>query len=428
MVMSTSRETASIFSEPALAERYSRCGVTFCKRTLLKRAVLVDPEREEVTPHSLVVVDDEGRLEYAGAWDSALASACQGRGYAGLDLNGCLLMPFMVDAHVHLTADLSGQDDNQADADPERTLRRLESTLKDGIGLLRDCGDGRFATLDLRDRLAAAGGPQLLASGPPITTPGGHMYRFGITARGKAALAKAVSRLAEKGVDFIKICATGGQLTPGSDPRLAQYSPAELRAVVDTAAQYGLKVSAHAHGEPGIKACVAAGVQWIEHCSFMRPGGGHWLNEALLDRMAADGITLNFTLSEFKWRASRSELAALEEGRNVQPYSFYKTLLDRARQAGVKLVISSDAGIPSSPFGAQAKRLWAARTIYRLPVWEVLRAVTTTPARLCGITDKPWAKGNLVGLVAVRGLLEGLLCGTYRVERLFFGRWSFPAH
>ena len=111
------------------------------------------------------------------------------------------------------------------------------AALAAGVTIVRDLGDRRFVTLRLREELAAhpARGPQLLVSGPPVTTPGGHCWFFGGEAAGVEGVRSAVRTLAARGVDVVKVMVTGGNLTPASVAWQSQYGPAELRAAVEEA-------------------------------------------------------------------------------------------------------------------------------------------------------------------------------------------------
>jgi len=110
-------------------------------------------------------------------------------------------------------------------------------------------------------------------AGPPITTPGGHCHYLGGATTGIDGIRAAVREHAGRGVEVIKIMASGGNLTPGTHPELAQFSDQELRAAVDEAHRYSLPIIAHAHGTPAIAAAVAAGVDGLEHVSFLTPDG-----------------------------------------------------------------------------------------------------------------------------------------------------------
>lgn len=396
-----------------------------CTRSLLVGATLIVPEREEIVKTGLVAIGDTGQIDYAGKWDPLVARFYSDQGYRQWNLQGCLLIPCFCDAHVHLQAEFSSG--FATPSNKGNVLANMKNLLNDGIGIFCDCGSKNDDLLHLRNRLPAGKGPKMFVSGPPITTPAGHLHQIGIIAKGPTALKDAVDLLAEKDVDFIKVCATGGKLTSGSDPAAAQYSSMELAALVERANKHGLIVAAHAHGKPGIRACIEAGVHCIEHCSFMLPGGGFELDERLLARMAEQGTFLGFTMTGFRRQITARQLEDLGQGREVLPFSFFKKVLKQAGKEGVQIVISSDSGIPGSPFGNLAKRLWAAANIYSLSFWEIIRAVTTTPAQLCGMGDSPWRVGRRAGLVAVKGNCEGLLQEAYEVKHLFLGQTALIA-
>jgi imidazolonepropionase-like amidohydrolase len=162
---------------------------------------------------------------------------------------------------------------------------------------VRDLGDRNYGTLALRAELAAqpASGPQVLAAGPPITTVQGHCWFLGGEAQGIDALRSAVAERADRGTDLVKIMATGGQLTPGSHPHESQYTRTELSTVVTEAHRRGLPVAAHAHGPQGITDAAAAGVDSIEHCSFMTADGVA-RDEQVLRAIAAAGIVVSLTV------------------------------------------------------------------------------------------------------------------------------------
>ena len=147
--------------------------------------------------------------------------------------------------------------------------------LAGGITTVRDLGDRNYITLALRDELAGdpTAGPELLVAGPPITTTGGHCWFFGGEVDDPAKVRAAVAERADRGVDAIKVMATGGGLTPGSRRTESQFDRAALDAMVDEAHRRGLPVAAHAHAPAGIADAVDAGVDSVEHCAFLTADG-----------------------------------------------------------------------------------------------------------------------------------------------------------
>jgi Amidohydrolase family len=191
-----------------------------------------------------------------------------------VDLPGATLLPGLVDTHVHLALDastdpvgrLAGRDDAAllaAMADAARTAAWA------GVTTVRDLGDRDFLSLDLRAS-ADPTLPTIVASGPPLTTPAGHCHFLG---GATADIRAAVHAHAERGVDVIKVMASGGNLTPGSRPELPQFEPDELRTAVDEAHRHQLPITAHVHSTRAVTAAVAAGVDGLEHMTFMTADG-----------------------------------------------------------------------------------------------------------------------------------------------------------
>ena len=156
------------------------------------------------------------------------------------------LLPGLIDTHVHLTVGHSPwrMETFLAATPPWQLLAAVENgrrALEAGLTTVRDCGGRKELLLPLRDAIAAGTvrGPRLLVAGPPVTTTAGHMWYFGLEADGIDELRKSVRQLAKDGVDFIKVAASGGGMTPGSNPRAPQYTTTELRAIVQEAARLG---------------------------------------------------------------------------------------------------------------------------------------------------------------------------------------------
>jgi imidazolonepropionase-like amidohydrolase len=190
------------------------------------------------------------------------------------------LVPGLIDAHVHLCfgygADLTSQPKNSAEdnlaADVAVRCRRL---LAAGVTSVRDLGSFGHVVQQTRDAIVhhEMEGPRIICAGRPVTTADGHLRSFGLLASGAHGMSTIVKTLVADGVDTIKVIATGGAGTPDTALGRAQFSTAELEALVMAAARSRLQVAAHAHGTEGISRAVAAGVHTVEHCSWMDETG-----------------------------------------------------------------------------------------------------------------------------------------------------------
>jgi imidazolonepropionase-like amidohydrolase len=314
-----------------------------------------------------------------------------------VDLGDVTLLPGFIDAHVHLGFDASSDPVAQMRADSDATLllrMRLAAhrALAAGITTVRDLGDRSYLGVALRDwfQSGAEIGPEVIAAGPPITVTGGHCFFMGGEADGELEVRRAVRTHVKSGVDVIKIMATGGHMTHGTNPGLPQYSVAELRAAVDEAHRLGRQLTAHAHGPTGIAAAVEAGVDCIEHCSF-RLDGGRAPDWKLIERIAALGIAVSPTVGML--------------GAPGPLMESFVPILQRMHQLGVRLVASTDAGIsPRKPHDVlpHAVAFLAQAGVSNA---EALAAATSLAAEVCGVAD---CKGRLqigkdADLVAVSG-------------------------
>ncbi|HWU40329.1 MAG TPA: amidohydrolase family protein [Candidatus Acidoferrum sp.] len=241
-------------------------------------AQLIDGVSSTPVPHSVVLIGADGKIARVG---SSHEIAIPAR-VPTVKANGLTLLPGLIDGHVHLAWDktlyFAYSSEEYATRikarNPERQLVRAghfaQMALAAGVTTLRDCGADDFSVLSLRDTINAGQfvGPRILTSGRPITRTGGHIYSdWGVDSAEE--IQEAVRSLAGRGVDFIKLIVSGGTTTPGTNIAGSQYTLPELRVAVEAAHQLGLPVAAHAIATHSIRLAAEAGVDTIEHCSWI---------------------------------------------------------------------------------------------------------------------------------------------------------------
>jgi imidazolonepropionase-like amidohydrolase len=332
------------------------------------------------------------------------------REYAGT------VLPGLIDCHTHLVADATFGGLERAGAMSDEAIDAvitdsLRAHAVAGVTSVRDLGDRNFRTLAFRDR---PGLPRVVASGPPLTTPGGHCHFLGGAVDGdvRAAVAEHV----ERGVDVIKVMASGGFATPETDQLGAQFTAAELTALVNAAHGAGLPVVAHAHSLLGMQNALAAGVDGIEHFSGLTSEGLR-IDDGLLDEVARRGVYVDLTMGNDRafhalMPAPPPPVAELAARLGVTSYDeFYVSrigLFTRLQEHGVAVITGVDSGMgPMKRHG----NVW--RTVGELmeggyPVEESLAAATSVAAAACGLAGKTGrlADGYAADLIVVDGDLS----------------------
>lgn len=276
-------------------------------------------------------------------------------------LPGRTLMPGLIDAHAHLTlcGCLAPRQTMMRETNDLLLLRAAENArtaLLAGITTVRDCGDRDGITFALREAIESgiAQGPSLTLSGPPLTAPRGHCYFMGGEVEGRDQIAWRIGDLDRRGADFIKVMATGGGLTPGTDSLALQFPEEELAFIVSEAARRSLYVAAHAHSPVSIRACLDAGVRTIEHASFVSGEGIHAEPAILaaMSRQKALAVPTNIPAVNAV-REGRTLGLARELGLTSEQFLEGRTRVLRALlESGVPVIAGSDAGATGVPFTA----------------------------------------------------------------------------
>lgn len=385
------------------------------KSYVLKAARMFDGKSDALTKPGLVIVTD-GKIASVGATASIPAGA------EVIDLGDATLLPGFIDAHTHLTVMFS-DDYKQAALDRLQkpiSEQALDSsvnarvTLMAGVTSVRDVGSGEYLDAGLRNAINknVVPGPRMLVAVHAIGATGGHCdetgYRAGVFGKETGPedgvingpdQARYAVRLAHKyGATIIKTCATGGVLSLADAVDTPQLTQEELNAIVDEAHALRLKSAAHAHGAEGAKRAIRAGIDSIEHGTF--------LDDEALDMMKQRGTYLVPTLM-----APQGIVEQIQKGLYIPPPILVKAqaaiaaahqTFQKALAKGVKIGLGTDAGV--YPHGRNTEEFHQMVDLGMKPI-AALKAGTSVDADLLGLADKigTLEPGKLADIVAVPG-------------------------
>lgn len=306
-------------------------------------------------------------------------------------LPGITAIPGLIDAHVHMELDPANRKP-PAFTDPAvypAMLSRAEAMARAGITTARDLGGGAWLEMRLRDEIKTdnAIGPRLLCAGQPITTPNGHCHFWGGIAETADEALAVLERQVEHQADLIKVMATGGQMTPGSQPKDAQYPEPTLRSIVRRASEHNLSVAAHCHGTEGIRNAANAGVLTIEHCSWVGPDGwGANYDPEVATTIADNQLWVSPTINRGWGRYLKAE--------NPKPLARVRANFAAMKDAGVRFIASTDAGIPGVYHHHLAQALDVFSRVTQFSAELVLQSATSNAADALGLSGET---GRLAG-------------------------------
>jgi imidazolonepropionase-like amidohydrolase len=328
-----------------------------------------------------------------------------------IDLRSMTVLPGLIDVHTHLTfgSDFNPYTRLSTDAVREALngVRFAKITLEAGFTSVRNVGASGYSDVALRDYIDAGHfpGPHMQASGPPLSITGGHCDNNFLPAEyhattegvadGIAAVQQHVRQNIKYGADLIKVCATGGVLSKGDDPQASQYSLDELKALVADAHRLGRKVAAHAHGAEGILFATDAGVDSIEH--------GTYIDEDDIAAMKKHGTVLVPTLYLIDWMRENGHLPAMFQKKMIDVSAVVTQNQRKAIAAGVKVALGTDAAV--YPHGLNAHEVEVYVTKLGMTPLAALQTGTINAAELMGWSDRTGAlePGKWADVIAVAG-------------------------
>lgn len=330
-----------------------------------------------------------------------------------IDLPGATLVPGLIDAHTHLI----GQGthfgyETLGVSTPMETLwgaRNAKVTLEAGFTTVRNVGASGYSDVALRDAInqGLVPGPRMLVSGPALGITGGHCddnllpFERHVTSEGAADGIEGVQHKTREvikyGADVVKICATGGVLSKGDDPQASQYTLEEMKAIVADAHRLGRKVAAHAHGAQGIRWATEAGVDSIEH--------GSYIDDAAIAAMKQHGTCLVPTMYLQTWMLENAQsigLPAMYAGKMRQVTEVARKNVSHAFASGVKVAFGTDAAV--YPHGLNAREFNIYVQMGMTPI-QAIQTATVNAADLLGWSDRIGTLdlGKFADIVAVNG-------------------------
>ena len=276
-------------------------------------------------------------------------------------------------------------------------MGNAQAALRAGVTTLGDCGARNEIIFPLRQAIAdgVVLGPRILASGNPIVPAGGHgADRIGRTASGVSEIREAVRQQAEAGADFIKVMATSGG---GENPGESHYELDELIAFREEAQHYNLIVAAHAHGTQGIRDCVAAGIQRIEHCTFHNGEADFNFDPQVAQAIADKGIIVSPT--------NVIDYRRIEQGGKGAPRAELNTVWRQLLAHGGGFAASSDAGVTDLLYDDYALIPELMVSELGMSPMDAILACTQTAAKALGLQDEigTLEAGKIADMVAVNG-------------------------
>ncbi len=375
-------------------------------RTLLRAGAVVDVHTGRETPNATVIVQGE-RIAGVAATAGTPAQA----GDREVDLRAYTLLPGLMDVHTHLTGTTDFDPYFELSMTPGKEailgVENAKTTLEAGFTTVRNVGANDYTDVALRDEINEGHipGPHMQVSGPALGITGGHMdenllpYQYHVQGEGVADGIPAVQHMVRQnikyGADLIKIGASGGVLSKGDDPQASQYTREEMVAIVTDAHRLGRKVAAHAHGAQAILWATEAGVDSIEH--------GSYIDDACIAAMKAHGTYLVPTSYLYDWYRENGHLPALYAQKMQDVTSVARANHKRAIAAGVKVALGTDAAV--YPHGLNAHELEVYVREYGMSPLAALQTATLNAADLMGWTDRAGAldAGKWADVIGVKG-------------------------
>lgn len=375
--------------------------------TYIKAGSLFDSRSGKVLANRIITIEGE-RIKAVGGPDTAIPE-----GATVIDLSSSFVMPGFMDMHTHVVGHLDNYFFAGYFQSPHRAtiggVVNAEKTLLAGFTTIRNVGAADYADVALRDAINAGEipGPRMAVSGPGLGITGGHCDNNSLNpsfeersdgvADGPWAVREQVRKNVKYGVDLTKFCATGGVFSKGTKVGMTQYTLEEMQAIVDESHMHERKVAAHAHGTDGIKRAILAGVDSIEHASF--------LDEEAVRMGIERGTVFVLDIYNTEYTLERGAANGVPEeniNKEREVGTRQRESFSLAVRMGARVAYGTDSGV--YPHGDNGKQFSRAVRFGMTPV-QAIQSATAVTADLLGWEDRVGAiqPGLYADIVAVKG-------------------------
>jgi imidazolonepropionase-like amidohydrolase len=362
-------------------------GTLTAEQLAIKAGFMLDTKTGQLLKDKTIIIKDNQILEITDSIppDTKI-----------IDLSDSYLLPGLIDMHTHIIGNLSKDYSSNLFQSPHRStiggVVNAKKTLMAGFTSVRNVGAPNFMDVALRNAINAdeVPGPRMFVSGPSIGITGGHCDKNELNheyeqssdgiADGPWEVRKMVRLNAKYGVDLIKFCATGGVFSKGTKVGLRQYTLEEMEAMVDEAHTRGIRIAAHAHGTEGIEYAIRAGVDSIEHASFLD------IKTAKLAKKY--GVTLVMDIFNTEYTLSQGKINGIPEEnlkKDLETGERQRQSFSLAVKHGVNLVYGTDSGV--YPHGENAKQ-FSRMVTYGMSTLEAIQSATIGASELLGLSEK----------------------------------------
>jgi imidazolonepropionase-like amidohydrolase len=351
------------------------------------------------------------------------------------DFPGCTIIPGLIDTHVHLVfsaresreaviAQVGSETEEQLF---DRAQKNAELALRAGITTVRDCGGRGTIIQRLRDRIRTGEltGADIISCGVPITTTLGHCHWLGLVADTPEQVRQAAQKMLAEDADWLKVMATGGNMTYTSNPLTAQYDDDTLCLIADIGRQAGKYSAAHVLSRAALPGAVKAGYRTIEHCNWRIREDVYEFDPELARRMIDQKQFPGLTMSGITRRAFFPDLVKDKTVPAIRQMDLRFDTEIQMIDAGVPFTLHSDAGVPNTPIEQFGLALCCAAIELKLTPADVLTSVTRTAAEAINLPDRgTLTAGKRADLVIVEGNpLQDLACLAKVKAVMKAGQW-----